>query len=195
MRSFLTHALGLAMALTLVLLAVVLNGCSDEADLLGPDLAKSSLPFPDSPEMLMSNFYVAYGSQDLASYAATLHPDFEFELAQAFGSRTWDRDKELQIAGRMFSREDYIRPDCVVAGIVRIDFLRFEGLGEWTPVTADGEVLRRTYQVALRFLRTDGSVLSVQGASVFHVAPMAESREVGGAREGYQIVRCIDRTG
>ena len=135
MKTFLTHALGLAMAAVLVLLAIALTACTDDAELVIPDPAKSSLPFPVTPEMLMGNVHEAYGTQDLAGYAAMLHPDFEFQRTDG---AVYGRDTELRIAARMFSGEDYVKPDRTVAGIAKIEIDRFEGLGEWVPVPGGG---------------------------------------------------------
>lgn len=192
MKTFLTHALGLAMAAVLVLLAIALAACSDDAELVIPDPAKSSLPFPVTPEMLMGNVREAYGSQDLAGYAAMLHPDFEFERTDG---AVYGRDTELRIAARMFSGEDYVKPDRTIAGIAKIEIDRFEGLGEWVPVPEEErEVLGRTYLVKLRFVQTDGNVLSVRGSTHFQVIrdEMVDSR--GEGRPGWRVLRQVDGT-
>jgi hypothetical protein len=197
MRTFLSTAMSATMALVLIVLAVALVGCTDEPAPLAPDLAKSHLPFPATPEILMGNFYEAYGTQDLAGYASLLHPDFQFELARGFTPQSWGRDQELAIAARMFSREDYVKPDRVIAGIARIEFVCFEGVGPWVvaPENGGAVTLVRTYNVHVRFHRTDESVIDVQGTSIFHVHA-DEFEDAGGeTRLGYRIVRWVDRTG
>ena len=192
MKTFLSHALGLVMAIVLVLLAVLLTGCSDQDDLLIPVDAKSILPFPDTPEQLMGNFFEAYAHQDLGSYAATLHPDYEFVKVDG---QTYDRDTELKIAARMFSGEDYVKPHCTIAGISAIEFQQFEGLGEWTAVSGeDREALTRTYRIHVCFRRTDSSVITVRGRVQFEVIRKVMI-DAGSRRAGWQILRQVDGTG
>lgn len=191
MKTFLSHAIGLVMAIVLVLLAAMLAGCSDQDDLLIPGDAKSNLPFPDTPEQLIGNFFEAYGHQDLGSYAATLHPGFEFVKVDG---RIFDRDTELKIAARMFSGEDYVKPHCTIAGISAIEFEQFEGQGEWAAVSGeDREVLSRTYRIHVRFLRTDDSVLVVRGRVVFEVVRDIMI-DAGSRRAGWRILRQVDGT-
>jgi len=196
MRSFLSQTLGGAMAIVLVTLAILLASCTDEPAPLVPVVAKSDLPFPTTPDILMGNFREAYGNQDLGAYAALLHPDFQFELARGRVPQVWGRDQELAIAARMFSREDYVKPDRVIAGILRIEFVRCEGIGAWIESADDseGETFRRSYLVHVRFHRTDESVLSVEGVAVFHVRCDELDTGDGETRPGYRIVRWIDRT-
>ncbi len=192
MKTILSHTLCLAMAAMLVGLAILMTGCADDADLVIPDAAKSSLPFAATPDILMENFHLAYGSQDLASYAAMLHPDYEFER---HGGGTYDREVELKIAARMFSGEDYVKPGCTIAGVSKIEIDVFEGLGEWAEVSARGrEVLGRTYQVKIRFLRTDGGVLSVDGQTRFEVVLDELAGPRGESRDGWRILRQVDGT-
>jgi len=192
MKTLLSHTLGLAMAAILITLAIVMAGCADDADLVIPDAAKSSLPFPATPDLLMENFRVAYGTQDLAAYAAMLHPDFEFER---HGGEIYDRELELKIAARMFSGEDYVKPGRTIAGVAKIEVDVFEGLGEWVAVSSRGrEVLGRTYQVKIRFLRTDGGVLSVDGQTSFEIVQDALQGPHDDVRDGWLILRQVDGT-
>jgi hypothetical protein len=191
MQTSLERILGLAMAIVLVLLVVALSGCTDSDELVIP-AAKSTLPFPATPDQLLANFHTAYASQDLASYAALLHPDFLFVR---HGGDTYDRDTELRIAARMFSGEDYVKPDRVIAGIARIEFPVWEALGEWEAVPGqDPERLSRVYRVALRFVQTDGGVLAVRGNVRFQVVRAPVDDQDGAAREGWLILRQIDGT-
>lgn len=192
MKSFLSHALGLVMAIVLILLAVLLAGCSNQDDLAIPVDAKSNLPFPETPEQLMGNFYEAYAHQDLGSYAATLHPDYEFVKTDG---ETYDRDTELKIAARMFSGEDYVKPHCTIAGISAIEIEQFEGLGEWVAMQSeDREALTRTYRIHICFRRTDSSVITVRGRVLFEVVRDVMN-DAGSWRAGWRILRQVDGTG
>lgn len=200
MKTFLSHALAAWMTIVLIALTAVLTSCNQAPDPLAPDLEKSRLPFADTPDQLMRNFVEAYGSQDLAEYAAMLHPGFVFELTLGSQPQSWGRDEELAIAARMFSREDYVKPGRTVAGIARIEVVRFEGLGHWRPSSEDGAGddntdLARTYTVLLRFHQTDGNVITVRGASIFHVRLDLLEAADGVERQGWRIVRQVDRTG
>lgn len=204
MKTLSSHTLAAWMALVLIAIAAALTSCGHDPAPLVPALEKSRLPFPATPDQLMANFAEAYGDQDLAEYAALLHPDFVFELTSGCVPQTWDRDQELAIAARMFSREDLVKAGRTIAGIGRIEIVRFAGQGEWRAADdagADGGAsqgdgdLERTYEVFLRFHMNDGGVLVVRGASVFRVRRDALDDGDGGMRPGYRLVRQVDRTG
>jgi hypothetical protein len=200
MKTFLSHTLVAWMAILLIALAVALSSCSRESAPLIPALEKSQLPFPATPDQLMANFAQAYGDQNLAEYAALLHPDFVYELTQGSVPQTWGRDQELAITARMFSREDWVKSGLTIAGISRIEIVRFAGRGPWSPGADGGAAeaehdLVRTYEVLLRFHRTDDSVITVRGPVVFQVRLDDLDTGEGGMRPGYRLVRQIDRTG
>ncbi len=191
MRTLLSHLLGAAMTAVLLLLALALGSCGPDTVVV-PDLAESSLPFPDTPDQLMLNYQTAYGSRSLADYAATLHPDFAF--VETDGG-TYGRDVELRIAARMFSGEDYVSTAGTIAGITRIEWLELRGLGAWEDVAdGDRDAVRRAYRVDLRFHRTDQSVLSVRGRAVFTLVREPAALEDGTPRVGFRVWRIEDRT-
>jgi hypothetical protein len=193
MKTILMRAIFVTHALILVMLAWQFVGCYGFDDVVAPDHETGSYPFPDSPDQLMANFAAAYAARDLAGYAATLHPDFVFVPAGAEADLAahYSRDKELRVAANMFSGEDREKNGVVIAGINRILFERCEPLGEWRD---DGEGLRRTYGVRLRFLREHGSELTVTGECDFTVVAVDLTTAAGGARRGYQLLRQVDRT-
>jgi len=197
MRSILSHALVVVLTLTLLLLALTLTSCTDDAD-LGVPAGDDSLPLATTPELLIGNFYQAYGSRDLVAYASLLHPDFVFELASDVDQpRSWDREKELQISERMFCREDHVKNGRTIAGITNIEFLSFVGLGDWVQDPSDEalEILSRNYQVGIRFSRTDGSAIEVRGTCIFRVVGTDIAGRDGRVRSGYQLLGWVDRTG
>lgn len=159
-------AILITLTLTLALLAFLLSGCTGEDGIVIPDASKGYYREPQSPDPLMANFAVAYGTRDLEGYAATLHPDFIFVTTASYGDepQSWDRAEELRIAANMFSGESRVRDGAMVPGIARIEFVRCVGLGVWEPVTLPnltGEALRRIYDVDVRFARNGGADLRV----------------------------------
>ncbi len=193
MRTALTRAIFITHALILSMLAWQLIGCHGFDDVVAPDPESSNYPFPETPDQLMANFASAYASRDLAGYAATLHPDFVFVPAgaEANAKAHYSREKELRVAANMFSGEDREKNGVVIAGISRIIFERCEPLGAWN---ADGDALRRTYAVRVRFQRDRGSELMVVGECDFTVATAELPSSGGGTRRGYLILRQVDRT-
>jgi len=193
MRTITSHALAIFMAFTLILLAFGLMSCSQDQEGLSAGATKSSLPFPTTPDQLMGNVYEAYGKQDLAAYDAALHPEFTF--VQVDGE-SYGRDTELAITARMFSHEDHHKPDRTISGIARIIVDRFEGIGAWRTLSAtDDHILRRTYDLKIRFVQNNGNILTIQGQADIQV--IQDDIDLGGdeTRLGYRILRWVDLTG
>lgn len=193
MRTILTRAIFITHALILIMLALQFTGCFGFDDVVAPDPGSGSYPFPETPDQVMANFASAYASRDLEGYAATLHRDFTFVPAGAAADPKahYSRERELRVAANMFSGVDREKNGVVIAGISRIVFERCEPLGAWN---ADGDALRRTYGVRVRFLRDRGSELMVDGECDFTVVAVELPDDGGGSRRGYQILRQVDRT-
>ncbi len=186
---FVTHTL----ILILILLAWNLVGCQDNDGVVAPDPETGRYPFADTPDQLMANFAAAYGARDLEGYAATLHRDYVFvpSGAEAHSEAHYTRETELRVAANMFHGEDRVKDGVVIAGITRIVFERCAPIGAWN---ADGDALRRSYGVRIRFLRDHGPTLMVDGECDFTVVAVDLPSPDGGTRRGYQILRQVDRT-
>jgi hypothetical protein len=193
MKTILMRAIFVTHACILIMIAWQFVGCFGYDDVVAPDPETGSYPFADTPDQLMANFAVAYAARDLEGYAATLHPDFVFVPAgaEADCAAHYSREKELRVAANMFSGEDREKNGVFVAGITRILFEQCAPLGAWN---ADGDTLRRTYGVRVRFLRDHGPELTVVGECDFTVVAVDLPSPDGGTRRGYQLLRQVDRT-
>ncbi len=193
MKTILQRAIIVTHAVILIMLAWQFIGCFGHDSVMAPDPETGNYPFADTPDQLMANFAAAYGARDLEGYAATLHPDFVFVPAGAGpdAKSHYSRETELRVAANMFSGEDREKDGVFIAGITHILFERCAPLGAWN---ADGDALRRTYRVRLRFLRDRGPELMVEGECDFTVVATDLPSPDGGTRRGYQILRQVDRT-
>jgi len=178
----------------LLLAGLLVFGCSNDSDLLGPE--PGAYKFSASPDILMENFQKAYTAMDLDGYGRLLHEDFIFSFKACdveklgLSQDHFTRKDELITAEHMFARKAYVKSSGqVVAPILAIEFQRFERDGDWITMNDPDKpgLLKGIYQVDIIMDRGTEGFLSIRGTCVFFA--------VGSASAGYQLIGWVDRTG
>lgn len=194
-----------ALALTLVLLAglVAATGCKDNDDPVVPQTPQYTLPFPETPDQLMTNFRTAYRTQDLATYGdEVLAATYTFVLQEAtveeFGltSNLIDRAGEIAVSQDMFNAV----PNSLGQVIAAIEVQSLQGQGDWLPVPATDlhfggipGALVRNYNVLIYFNLTADFRYEVRGDELFYVVPDTVEYE-GAMTPRYRLCGQLDQT-
>lgn len=188
--------------LALALALVGAGGCifSPEKDepCDGCNGGETPLPFPDTPDKLMTNFRTVYEQMDFADFAKMLHPQYVTILKESTYieypdvGTTLDLEEELRIHERMFSKQDVTDPDgALVPGVQSIDFQTWERTGVWSVSPSNDPIPNAEYalyDVVFLFDRGAGhTILKVQGSIKFYV----DSRDsvVNGVTKPYYQMR------
>ncbi len=167
--------------LAIVALLVAPAGCifspDDEPD---PDggTPPVGLPFPSSPDILMSNFQKVYEDMDYNNFKDMLHPDYitllQVSTQQEFPDvgPTLDLAEELRIHQRMFGGQPVTDPDGnLVPGISTISFQTFQQDVAWA-TSQPNDVIPNAqfslYDVTFLFDRPGFSTLKVEGQIKFY---------------------------
>lgn len=162
------------------------------------------LPFPDSPEVLMANFWTIYETMDYYEFRKILHPDFltilQEETTEEFPDvgTTLDVNEELRIHERMFSGDAVTDPNGnLVPGVTGISFSRFIPLDAWydsPPHDIIPNAEWAPYDVEFLFDRGPSfSTLKVEGTIKFYVTSR-DSLHQGSLRQYYQMIGQVDLT-
>lgn len=193
--------------LALVLALTVAGGCifSPEPDDTCTDCnPPPAMPFPDSPDQLMTNFQTIYEQMDYSEYVKMIHPDYIMILksttSQEFPDvgETLDVNEELRIHERMFSKQDVTDPEgTLVPGVQTIQFQTFIRQGSWSLSPPNDQIPNAEfalYDVVFLFDRGQNySTLKVQGAIKFYVTHR-DSVVSGVTKPYYQMYGQIDLT-
>jgi len=182
---------------------LLLGGCSSKQEIVTPE-GRSGYLLPGSPDKLMANFVTAYGSMDLEGYAQVLHEDFVFTFqlcdVQKLGllEDHLTRQEELAVAANMFSRAEVTKDDGrKVPGIHFIEFLYCERVSAWEAAAGfkdRDEVLGATYDMVVEITQMTGSVITIQGRSVFYVTGAGTVDTATGGAPYYHLIGWVDLT-
>ena len=162
------------------------------------------LPWPGSPDQLMSNFRAIYEAMSYEEYRKIMHPDFLTILQEATTEEfpdvgtTLDVNEELRIHERMFSGDAVTDPDNnLVPGVLNISFNVFSPQDTWQLSPEDAIIPnaeRAPYYVVFLFDRGQNfSTLKVEGTIKFYVTSK-DSLYQGAERKYYQMIGQEDLT-
>lgn len=169
-----------------------------------PDPQPQELPFPGSPDVLMSNFRAIYETRDFDEYQKIMHPDYltilQQETIDEFPDvgETLDVNEELRIHQRMFSGDAVTDPNGdLVPGVTTISFSRFINQTTWA-VSPPTDIIPNAewalFEVEFLFDRgSTFSTLSVKGNIKFYVTSR-DSMHEGSLRQYYQMIGQVDLT-
>jgi hypothetical protein len=196
----------------LVLLALVLaltvgGGCifsPDDDETCTDCNTDTGLPFPDSPDKLMTNFQTIYEQMDYSEYVKMVHPDYKMILQEStYNSfpgvgQTLDVTEELIIHEGMFSKQELTNSQGdLVPGVQTIQFQTFIRQGSWSLSPGNDDIPNAEYalyDVVFLFDRGQNySTLKVQGAIKFYVTHR-DSVVSGVTKPYYQMYGQIDLT-
>ena len=179
-------------------LVLMLSGCEEHKIGTGPVVVDDDLPFPDSADVLMSNFHKAYGGMNFKPYRDLLHADYKFFYQQAdidnlgLASDHHSRDEELLISVHIFSGNP--APSSGEAGIANIDFNFLEAATTWEDSFNPNfpGTKRALYQIILFFERPASITIEVQGNQEFYIIARDSVQDDGTPQPYYQLVGQVD---
>lgn len=164
----------------------------------------AGLPWPGTPDVLMSNFQTIYETRDINEYRKIMHPDFLTILQEATTTEfpdvgtTLDVNEELRIHERMFSGEALTDPNGdFVPGVLSINFSKFRALDTWVTSPPDDIIPNAEwapFEVDFLFDRGQNfSTLKVEGTIKFYVTSK-DSVYQGSSKKYYQMIGQVDLT-
>ena len=191
-------------AFTLLIAPVGCIFSPDEDPDPDPGPVPEELPFPESPDVLMSNFQRIYETRDFDEYRKIMHPDFLTILQESTTDEfpdvgtTLDVNEELRIHERMFSGEALVDPlGKFVPGVLSISFHTFLAQDAWVMSQHDDIIpFAEKAQFEVRFLFDRGqtySTLEVNGTIMFYVTSR-DSVHQGTTLQYYQMIGQVDLT-
>ncbi len=172
----------IAIAAVVLLLAA---GCDDQE--LGvdrpppPPPPPPPIPFPVTPDTLMTNFKVAYTSMDIDLYRKALHGYFRFlfnpedVVRLSLPSASMNAAADLASTYNMFSGNSFQRPDQTVApGVAQIQFVQFDRTSPWVPQDSASDFPNSEsafFKVEIHIVRVgEASTLVIVGQEQFYVS-------------------------
>jgi hypothetical protein len=191
-------------------LLVVCGGCTEDEERpfqpgTGTDIPDSDLPFPATPDLLMTNFMTVYETMDATEYALMLDPAFATHLKAstvaefpAVGA-TLDVAEEKQIHGRLFSGEDLTdQGGRFLPAVHQFSFGKLRKIVDWGE-SLDTDPIPNTlsalYEVDILVDRGQQySTFKVEGQIRFYVKP-ASGLVDGQPQTYYRLVGQLDQTG
>ena len=191
-------------AFTLLIAPVGCIFSPDEDPDPDPGPVPEELPFPGSPDVLMSNFQRIYETRDFDEYRKIMHPDFLTILQESTTDEfpdvgtTLDVNEELRIHERMFSGEALVDPlGNLVPGVLSISFHTFLAQDAWVMSPHDDIIPNAEWApFEVRFLFERGqnySTLEVNGTIKFYVTSR-DSVHQGTTQQYYQMIGQVDLT-
>ena len=176
----------------------------DDDPVVDDNNTTQELPWPGSPDVLMSNFQAIYEARDFDEYRKIMHPDFLTILQEATTDEfpdvgtTLDVNEELRIHERMFSGDAVTDPDGnLVPGVLNISFSVFQPQDAWQVSPEDAIIPNAewtSYDVIFLFDRGQNfSTLKVEGIIKFYVTSK-DSLYQGAERKYYQMIGQEDLT-
>jgi len=188
----------------LVMLLLASGGCifSPDDDGPGDDVGPAPLPFPDTPDKLMTNFKNVYGGMDLVNYRdVILNPNYTFVLQDAtveqFGlpDNLFEYEDEVRIVDKMFSGQANSLGQVVAA----IEIQSLQPQGAWLPVPDNDAyfggvgALVRNYNTLIYFNISGDFRYEVRGDQLFYV--VADTVMHDGVRTPhYTLLGQLDQT-
>lgn len=194
---------------TLLGLMAVCIGCTDDTGNplqpdAGGDIPDSDLPFPATPDLLMSNFVTIYQTMNAAEYKLILDPAFETHLTtitmNAFPDlgATLDDGEENRIHGRLFSGKDLTDAGGVVLPAIHgFSFSKIEKIVDWGESLSSDTIpntLSALYELEILVDRGPShSTLKVEGQVRFYAKP-SSGRVDGQSQTYFRLVGQFDLT-
>ncbi len=191
-------------ALGLCALALLSSaGCGKSSTTPDP-VVPDPMEFPSTADIAMQNFQLAYETMDPALLATVTHPQSIIILQQSTQNNfpdvgeTLDRQEQIRIAERMFSRQDVTDPvGMLVPAVQTIQFQTFQRAGIWaTSLPTDAIPNTECALYAVQFLFDRGqtrSTLKITGNIKFYVSHR-DSTAAGVTRPYYQVIGQADLT-
>ena len=178
-------------------------GCGKSSTTPDP-VVPDPMDFPSTADIAMHNFQVSYESMSPARLATVTHPQSIIILQQSTQisfpdvGETLDREEQIRIAERMFSKQDVVDPNgMLVPAVKTIQFQTFQRVGNWgTSLPTDAIPNTECALYAVQFLFDRGqtrSTLKITGNIKFYVSHR-DSTAAGVTRPYYQVIGQADLT-
>ena len=196
-----------ALLLGLVALLVAPAGCifspSEDGGGGGGGGGITELPFPGTPDLLMTNFKTIYENMDIDGYRNLLHPDYLTILKNSTTTEfpevgeSLDYTEEVRIATNMFSgASGHDAHGILTFPISSIAFQDPEQLTSWEMSPPDDPIpnaLSALFNVLFEFSRAGDTTLQVTGQIKFYITSR-DSLYQGANKPYYQMIGQWDLT-